>query len=131
MSAAFTLSNKHISAMLNATFTLRNLNQYYFDGKWKTINFSESGQVLLDQNIRSVNTRYGKNESSKFSYIGGSPRLAPAQLIRACDCYAYQSMETEDWEKTEAHAIYNTIREAAISALVDAHHEADNIWDID
>lgn len=133
--SAYTLSNEHISAMLQAanfsdyagdTCTYRfNGELHYMKG-----NIQEIGQKLLDENFRSVNFRYGDDmPSPKFSRKYTQDYTA-AQIIKLCNCYDYQTCETPDWNETEAYAIYNALRERAISRLVNSQAEARDIWSI-
>ncbi len=41
----------------------------------------------------------------------------PVEIIKACDCYDYQSCETPDWKDTEAYAIMQMLRKRAIYSL--------------
>jgi hypothetical protein len=120
--SAFIVGNKHISAMLQASQRIRyagdgasyrwNGQSYYFNG-----NRQEIGQKLVDENYRSVNHRYGENERPhefKMEYL---PRFSAVQIIKACDCYNYQTCETPDWKETEAYAISQALRERAIDLL--------------
>jgi len=134
--SAYTLSNKHISGMLRAAIYIQYQGDsaaYRFNGENHNMRgeYQKIGQKLLDENYRSVNYRYSEEVATpefKFTIV----EVTPAQIIRACNCYNYQTCETPDWEQTEAHAIYDALRERAISALVDMHKEtSDDTWDID
>jgi hypothetical protein len=41
----------------------------------------------------------------------------PVQVIKAADCYAYQSCESDDWEKTEAYSFIESLKASAMRAL--------------
>ena len=91
------------------------------------------GQVLLAENVRSVLARYGDSvdaeESRAYSAIIEGYVFQPvsmsqtvdvatiAQIIKACDCFEYQSCETSNWDKTDACLIVSRIRSAAIQRL--------------
>lgn len=83
----------------------------------------ETGQILLDQNVRSVNFHYSDDqeyETYKHTRrITPYVKFTPEQIINACDCLIYQSCETDDYYKTRAYALLNAIREKAIDAVLD------------
>ena len=133
--SAYTLSNEHISAMLRAVnFSdyAGDYCQYYFNGEWHYMidNLQEIGQKLVDENYRSVNFRYSDDTPSRKFVYTFTDEYTPAQIIQLCNCYDYQSCETPDWKEAEAYAIYNALRERAISRLVNAQAEARDIWSI-
>ena len=82
-------------------------------------NLDMIGQILVNQNYRSVNHRYNDMEIPPEYHWERYPlsKLSAVQVIKACDCYAYQACEVDDWETTEAHKIIDTIRERAIDEL--------------
>lgn len=115
------VSNQHITALLSGVF-----NRYRGDSasyRWNDETRSlltdkqRLGQVLLDQNYRSVNSRYGENNSGRYTYESPGRPFSPVEIIRLCDGYTYQSCETGDLDETEAGAIIQAIRERAIKAL--------------
>ena len=119
--SAFIVGNKHISAMMQAASPRYpgdtvsyywNDEPHYFGG-----HSQEIGQKLVDENYRSVNYRY--NEDTQPETFKNIPqrRFSPVELIKACDCYNYQSCETPDWKETEAYAIMQMLRERAIDNL--------------
>ena len=131
--SAFIVGNKHINAMLKAASLNRypgdgahyywNGESYYFNGNSHII-----GQKLVDENYRSVNYRYTEQEEpEQFKSMVLHAEYTPVQIIKACDCYNYQSCETPDWRETEAYAIMTALRERAIDMLP-GYDEAD--WNI-
>lgn len=76
------------------------------------------GQILLDENVRSVNYRY--NEDERYVYDHAAPadrRWTPVEILRAIECYEYQACETPEWSDSEAHAIVAALRSALIRTL--------------
>ena len=96
----------------------------YFNG-----NSQDIGQKLVDENFRSVNYRYTEQvEPEQFKLmVLLRTKYTPVAIIKACDCYNYQSCETRDWQETEAYAIMTALRERAIDMLP-GYDEAD--WNI-
>lgn len=121
--SAFVVSHNHINALV--AFAIRQeyggRPSYYFKGE-RCFYEPESwiGQVLLDENIRSVNHRYEEQtppEPYKFYWPVFKAVISPLQAIKACACLDYQSCETPDWQDTRAYAILQDIRERAIREL--------------
>ena len=120
--SAFTLSNKHITAMLSMSGPRYPGDgaSYYWNNEAHAFNghAQEIGQKLVDQNWRSVNYRYDENEPApRYAYEHPAMQVTPVQVIKACNCYNYQSCETPDWPETEAYAIMRALRERAINSL--------------
>lgn len=132
--SAYMVSDKHISAMLaaaNPSYWAKNHGRFmHYHGQWKEYDSNQAlGQILASQNRRSVNHRYAEGEPiPEFQFEGSIPAPEPVQLIKLCDCYEYQSCETDDWNKTEAHAISQALRECAIRSLPGYDEAA---WDYD
>ena len=108
------------------------------------------GQILWNENYRSVNFRYNENKSApEYHYDTRCDRIKPGSLaevnegapdfngltgigflLKALGCYNYQSCETDDYEKTEAKAIVSTLYHCAADKLCElspvsrAAHEA-------
>ena len=116
--SAFIVSNKHIEALVTSGGP-RPL-QYHFNGEWHPISYNEqkAGQILLNENIRSVETRYNSTEiPTTFILTELTNNYTAIEIVKLCDSLDYQSCETDDWLTTEAYAILQAIRENAIRAL--------------
>ena len=132
--SAFIVTDATISGMLQAT-TIRNSGSsyyywrdkpHYFNGHTQE-NIQAIGQKLVDENYRSINYRYTENvKPHEYVHKEVNDRSA-IEIIKLCNCYRYQTCETDDWEQTEAHAIFDTLRENAISNLP-GYDEA--TWDL-
>ena len=118
--SAYIVSDETISGMLSAIRFDKydGMHGYYFNGEWLALKSNEKviGQKLVDENYRSVNYRYSDNTEP---HVFQKKHVLPSQveIIKLCACYDYQSCETDDWEKTEAHAIMTGLRELAITSL--------------
>lgn len=75
------------------------------------------GQILWDENYRSVNYRYDEDYSAPTFKVDPYVKMSAVETVKLCDCYNYQTCEAPDWKETEAYAIMQAVREAAISAL--------------
>lgn len=114
--SAFMVNHSHIDNLVNQ---IRPVLDYYHKGEHVQLrDMDETGQMLLMENRRSVNHRYGETErTAAYTFVQPSRILKPVEIIKACDCFSYQACETDDWEKSEAHAIIQAIREKAIHKL--------------
>jgi len=139
--SAFLVSDVHISAMLWFWTTIKPPNiygyipTYYWNGtRYKVRGHDHgevqaTGQVLVEENYKSFNARYNYvRVSHEFVYTVTLNGYTPVEILKACDCYDYQSCETgEDYYKSRAYAIVKAIREHAIR-LLPGYEEAD--WEI-
>lgn len=127
--SAFVVSNYHITGLLSFARSLHyGINVYNnkqfvctIDRKTDINEMSKIGQILLDQNYHSVNTRYKENDSApayRFKPIL-SRQFKAVEILKACNCYDYQACEDDDYDKTNAHAIIDAIRHSAINRLPD------------
>ena len=86
--------------------------------------------ILYQENIRSVQTRYGSTDLENLPGLIGKPAtlvvtprelmqapMDPVKILKACDCLDYQSCETEDYNETLAAHLIFAIRKAAIHNL--------------
>lgn len=119
--SAFVVSDRSITGMLQAASP-----QYPGDGAtyyWQSEphyfggHTQEIAQKLLDENYRSVNYRYSETSEPHRWQAQMVRHLEPVEIIRLCDCYAYQACETSDWHETEAYAIMQYLKQRAIRNL--------------
>lgn len=137
--SAFVVDDYHIAYLLEAALS-QAICQYGSGGKfqwfgpdkeWHTLtrgNKEEVGQMLWNENVRSVAERYPDDPFELPGPVGAAPYqfedkgyrwqiIEPAQVLKSCDCYEYQSCETDDWEDTQACAFIQALRREAIRAL--------------
>jgi hypothetical protein len=89
------------------------------------------GQMLVNTNRASVNHRYAGSEDSdgrlfvaRKPAVYRYPRCGPrelgwsgAELLKAINCYAYQSCELDDWSDSEAQAFCEALKDRLICRL--------------
>jgi len=94
-------------------------------------NATDAGQMLWDANMLSINARYpdtlghpekapgpiGENFSGYKFHYDPCRSIVPVNVIKAADGLDYQACEYDGWPESEAKALLNAIREAAIHAL--------------
>ena len=119
--SAFCVPLAHINALVS--WASRNPTRFWsFDPH-------TAGQLLLDANNASVRARYrdadtaGMIVAERFTFDPFADHRAPrlplnaVEVLKACDCLEYQSCEVDEWERTPAARLLDSIRAAAISAL--------------
>lgn len=128
--SAFQLPETHLGAI--AKWAIRNnrgaVVRSYWQGASRQYTFEEICTVLAAECFRSVRTRYPDGPLPGPSYAPDGPvrftmaqsqyaTLQPIDVLKACASYAYQSCETNDWDESEAFALIESIKHAAIRAL--------------
>lgn len=92
---------------------------------------SAAGQILVNENIRSVSGQYPDADPDvgdlpgpcdayymgPYVYEDPGRVLTPAEVFKAIDNYDYQSCESDDWRRTEAFAFCESLRRTACRAL--------------
>lgn len=148
--SAYVVSRDHIRFLVAAARSHRIVRQYgmywYHDGKSNKLDAhdrdqaSHIGQMLWDENIKSINARYpdtvGKldnmpgpvDETFIYAHSADWPReITPVQVLKACNGYEYQACEHDGWKDSEAHAFIEALKNAAVRALP-GYEEAD--WEM-
>ena len=93
----------------------------------------ELGQILVDENLRSIHARYpdtvtnpegtpgpcARYWETAYKYQAPNPlkRLNAVTALKAINCYQYQACESDDWETTRAYAFCQDLKESLIRAL--------------
>ncbi len=122
--SAFLVSDNHIDTLI--TFAARKRITFSIDNRQLDARIVEDandiGQILVNQNVRSVNARYSENDIVDeyiFRDVGLQNQHVAniVQILKACDCYDYQACETDDYRNTTAASIIDRIRSYAIHSL--------------
>lgn len=83
---------------------------------------AEVGNMLWQENIKSVSHRYPHESSATLpgpvhaeSAITAADfpiflEHDPAQVLKSCDCYEYQSCEHQEWKGSESFAFIDALR---------------------
>ena len=101
----------------------------------------EIGQLLMDENVRSVGYRYSRDTFDElpgpvdktgildYRHIELDLPFDPIVLLKQLDCYAYQACECPDWLETDAHAFCEAVRGLAEMTLpADLQRLAHSRW---
>lgn len=120
--SAFLVSDKHISEMLR--FASANDGRVHYDDEWLDLKVPDEaqkvGQILLNENYRSLNARYGSpNKPHNFRYNPFSlrPVMGAIEVVKLCHCYDYQACESDDYYETPAHSITQAIQDCAVRTI--------------
>jgi len=128
--SAFIVNNEHIHALVTAAKQSRDFRFYYKENLYYVNDLKECdfiGQMLLNENYRSVNFRYSeeiKAPNYEFEYSIG---FSPIEIIKACHCFNYQSCETDDYYDSLSYKFIKTLIETMIMILP-GYNNAD--WEI-
>lgn len=114
---------------------------WYYDGENKVLypedddRAREVGQMLWDENVKSVRYRYSEKDLSdlpgpfdeNFVYLPNQYMFGefdPVQVIKTSNCYSYQSCEHPGWEESEAKEFVSSMIHQAV-VNVDGYDEAE------
>ena len=81
---------------------------------------TEIGQILLDENVKSVNHSYGTEMYTPKLYTYRPPLQrgwTNVELLNALHCYQYQASEHPDWESSQAYAFCQALERRLIRRL--------------
>ena len=119
--SAYIVSRKHIAYLVTA---YQRYGEYLPER-----NPTELGNLLWQENIKSVKYRYHDKpidqlpggligEACLYTHRVFPPlSLDPLWVIKACECFEYQSCEHPDWQQFEAYRVVASIKSAAIHHL--------------
>lgn len=131
--SAFQVSDKHISAIVTAIQSGQcgaygKIPNPYPDAPEgdtlpaNNVDAQSLGQYLADVNHESVSYRYGHrpemHAAPDFSYKPYYPgAFSPVQIIKATECYRYQSCEHPGWKDSPADQLTQALISEQISKL--------------
>ena len=81
---------------------------------------NQVGAMLWAENRLSVDHRYDENEIEPGPYVfrhSASVVTSPVAILKAINCYEYQSCEHPEWETSEAHAFCEALTGAMVQSL--------------
>lgn len=126
--SAFSVTTYHLNVMLMFAQRRRGAVFVYADGVSRKFNLRDTdeyqavGDVLRAANDLSVTEKYREPDAvgPQFAPMYVNPLGADAravQVLKACDCYDYQACEVDDYDRSLAAKIVDSIRRMAIDAL--------------
>ena len=78
------------------------------------------GRMLLQQNLRSVASRYQEDEgdASTYTYRPTYRKFQPSTELLAIAGFVYQACETDDWERTEAFGFCEALNQRVVEYAI-------------
>lgn len=140
--SAFIVGTDHIdyliAAAVDASVLLGGYGVYWADERITRHNADAVGAALLAENIASVAYRY--EDQGTGNLPGPIPNPVPAeyvyqpflqvdaaQVLKAIDCYEYQSCEHPGWHDTEARRFCDVLRRR-YAATMSGYDDA--LWEV-
>ena len=77
---------------------------------------ANAGQILVNENYRSVNARYNRHDTP-HKYVYQIRLMDKLAVLRACQLYDYQACETKDYYLSEAAHLIRSVQYRAISSF--------------
>lgn len=123
--SCYVVQEEHINYLVNAGMRLNQRERFSWlspNGRRVSLhgNYGDAGQMLWDENVMSFNSHYEDHQQALDAYTYTRiPNFIhdPVQVLMSCKCYEYQSCEHAGWEKSEAKAFIDSLKETAIRAL--------------
>ncbi len=117
--SAYQVSNDTIDYIITAARAWRLAEDGYLPYETRNITDSELGQILVSENVRSVNYRYNDNdEAETYTYRRVNyDSIKAVDVLKSIQCLNYQSCETEDWQTTMAYKVCKAVESGAIAHL--------------
>jgi hypothetical protein len=108
--SAWIVSQELISLLVNEASKAQTING---------VDPSELGQMLWEENHRSINARYSSRLEvcPKYEFKRPSTPYSPLAVIKQIDCYSYQSNEHDGWKESKAHRFCEELKDRLISSL--------------
>ena len=151
--SAYLCDPKHIGGLVSYLMHHRHTSPGYIERLAEGTGAADLDQrvaaILARENIASIVYRYphdgegerpGPNVATDLDFVVlcvqaarrrlGPIESEPVRVLKACDCYEYQSCEHPEWSTSKAHDILHAIRKAAISSLA-GYEDAAWGWDTD
>lgn len=85
--------------------------------------------LLMKENIRSVNYRCGENTEYTPCDMTEWRKVTPAEALSLIDCLDYQSCETDSWKETLAYHLL-TLMMRTFERVQDSPQRSDKLWSI-
>lgn len=112
--SAFVVSQEHIAALV-----VQERDWYwYWNGEAHRDNRQQIGQMLWDENHRSVNYRYQEETPNRlYLHDRVEEPLSAVARLKLLNCYEYQTCEHPEWESSKAYAYCQALRDHLINEL--------------
>jgi len=125
--SAYLVTDDHINALITWAFDTRDLKSRF---GYLGYDAQSAAQTLYTANVASLTERYGdQGLPTEFVYrrFAHLNMMSAIQVIKACQCYAYQACEADTWEASTAKCMIDAITAAAITHI---NGYSDAAWSI-
>ena len=120
--SAWIVSKAHIDMLVTATVML---------GERTRAEADVTGQMLWDENYKSVNARYRRHDKAPAYRFKARTWANPSELLKALACYDYQTCEHDAWgADNAAYDLVEKLRVRVEPLREEADYEAAP-WGID
>jgi hypothetical protein len=120
--SAWIVSKAHIDVMVSAALAAKDWGDFsfYHDNERIVVtsdNADEIGQMLWEENHKSVNARYRENTKTPKYTFRPVEVPSPGEVAKGIGCYEYQSCEHDGWETSAAKAFCTELEGVQIVRL--------------
>lgn len=124
--SAFLVSTNHIHALVSAAARVaRRHGEFAFPRlpDHRRPNLAEVGAELIRENVKSIQFRYPNDKTTTmpdpdtYAYVRPSVAHDVVVLLKAIDCYEYQSCEHDGWRESWALTFCSELRLFLIGEL--------------
>lgn len=116
--SAYLVTENHIEYLVDALTNPQNDMAGTLHHIAGTNDPQELGQILWDENCRSVNSRYEETDSAPpFTYRRKCYATDPLQVLASIRCYNYQTCKTPDFAETKAGKLVDHLQSRVISRM--------------
>lgn len=147
--SAYVVDQSHVNFLIEAAYEMARRDHgsnfsWYHDASQDRhylpagdmLRAAEVGQMLWDENVKSVRFRYPDSGDElpgpvkhngyhfdRFRFTTFS-EYTPANVLKACHCYEYQSCEHPEWDTSDAKAFCTALCKCA-ERQVDGYEDAE------
>lgn len=134
--SAFVVDKSTISAIIDGALKngarYRSTFKWYHNNEWHELTLSNAdaiGQMLLNENIKSVSYRYQDSQVTDLPGRTDASYIIPykhpifgkqypvIQIIKLINCLDYQSCEHPEWDSSESKSFLDGLKNALICDL--------------
>jgi len=118
--SAYIVEENHIEYLVDVMTNARHGIKDYWEHDLGVKTAREVGQLLWDENYRSVNYRYGeKDKAPEFHYRRKCYDFDPLQVLHSISCYEYQTCEHPEWKDSNVKKLLSRLKSRMINILTD------------
>ena len=89
---------------------------------------NELGQMLVDENYKSYNSRYNDEGSDTYRYRRTGKTFSHSQALMTIRGYEYQACEHPDWQKSTAYWFCQALKRLVVAIAVPEQDHDEWAW---